>query len=114
LSTGGAPDNGLFYRLTGLGAALFGNAPAYLVFLSLAARDANLLMGPLAHTLAAISAGAVYFGGVTYIGNVPNLLAKNWVESHGIRMPGFFGYILWAALCLLPWLFLTEAIFFGA
>jgi hypothetical protein len=33
------------------------------------------------------------------------------IERHGIRMPGFLGYITWATLCLLRWLRLTDALF---
>ena len=58
------------------------------------------------------SAGACYFGGLTYLGNAPNLMVRGIVEQHGMRMPSFFGYIAWAAVCLVPWLLLVEAIFF--
>ena len=63
------------------------SAPAYPSFFGLAGDDAKLLTGPLALTLAAISAGASYFGAMTYIGNAPNLMVKSIVESHGVTMP---------------------------
>jgi Na+/H+ antiporter NhaD/arsenite permease-like protein len=44
----------------------------------------------LALTLAAISAGASYFGAMTYIGNAPNLMVTSIIESHGVTMPNFF------------------------
>jgi Na+/H+ antiporter NhaD/arsenite permease-like protein len=53
----------------------------------------------------------VYFGGLTYLGNAPNLVAKAIVESQGLRMPGFFGYIGWALVFPRPWLMLVEALF---
>jgi Na+/H+ antiporter NhaD/arsenite permease-like protein len=92
--------------------AVLDNAPTYLVFFGLAGDDAARLAGPLATTLAAISAGACYFGGLTYLGNAPNLMVRGLVEKAGLRMPGFFGYLGWAALCLVPWLLLVEALFF--
>jgi Na+/H+ antiporter NhaD/arsenite permease-like protein len=63
--------------------------------------------------LAAISTGAVFFGALTYVGNAPNLMVKAIAESHGIRMPGFFGYLGWATVCLVPWLLLVDVIFFA-
>lgn len=108
----GVPDNALFYRGAGILSAILDNAPTYLVFFGLAGNDAARLVGPLATTLAAISAGACYFGGLTYLGNAPNLMVRAVVESHGVRMPGFFGYMVWAAVCLVPWLLLVEALYF--
>jgi Na+/H+ antiporter NhaD/arsenite permease-like protein len=52
--------------------------------------------------LLAISAGAVFFGALSYIGNAPNLMTKTIVEHAGVKMPGFFGYMAWASLLLLP------------
>jgi Na+/H+ antiporter NhaD/arsenite permease-like protein len=108
----GAPDLSLFFRVTGILSGFLDNAPTYLAFFGLAGGDAARLSGPLAPTLVAISAGACYFGGLSYIGNAPNLMVKAIVESHHVRMPSFLGYIGWAALCLLPWLALVEAVFF--
>lgn len=109
---GGAPDNALVFGATGLMSAVLDNAPTYLVFFGLAGNDAARLTGSLAATLAAISAGACYFGGLTYLGNAPNLMVRAIVESHGMQMPSFFGYVGWAALCLGPWLLVIEAVFF--
>jgi Na+/H+ antiporter NhaD/arsenite permease-like protein len=109
---GGAPDNALVFGATGLMSAVLDNAPTYLVFFGLAGNDAARLTGSLGTTLAALSAGACYFGGLTYLGNAPNLMVRAIVESHGVPMPSFFGYIAWAALCLGPWLFVIEVVFF--
>ena len=59
-------------------------------------------MGPLAGTLASISMGAVYMGALSYIGNAPNFMVYAIASEQGVRMPNFFGYILWAALILVP------------
>jgi Na+/H+ antiporter NhaD/arsenite permease-like protein len=108
----GGPVVPLFYLLPGLLSAVLDNAPAYLVFFGLAGDDAKLLTGPLALTLAAISAGASYFGAMTYIGNAPNLMVKSIVESYGVKMPNFFAYMAWSCLCLLPLLLAVMAEFF--
>ena len=108
----GAPVVPLFYLLPGALSSVLDNAPAYLVFFGLAGDDAKLLTGPLALTLTAISAGASYFGAMTYIGNAPNLMVKSIVESYGIKMPNFFAYIAWSSVCLLPLLLVAMVVFF--
>ena len=55
--------------------------------------------------------GAVYMGALTYIGNAPNLMIYAIAEERGIRMPSFFGYLLWASLILLPGLLLITFVF---
>ncbi len=52
--------------------------------------------------LAAISCGAVFMGANTYIGNGPNFMVKAIAEESGVRMPGFFGYMAYAACILIP------------
>jgi Na+/H+ antiporter NhaD/arsenite permease-like protein len=59
-------------------------------------------MGPLALTLLAISAGAVFMGANTYIGNAPNFMVRSICEERGINMPSFIGYMLWSGAILLP------------
>ena len=59
-------------------------------------------MGPFATTLAAISAGAVFMGANTYIGNAPNFMVKAIAEHRGVRMPNFFAFFGWALLVLGP------------
>ena len=46
--------------------------------------------------LLAISAGAVFMGANTYIGNAPNFMVKAIAEERGIQMPSFFGYMAWS------------------
>jgi Na+/H+ antiporter NhaD/arsenite permease-like protein len=72
------------------------------VFFELAGGNARELMGPLAPTLAAISMGAVFMGALTYIGNAPNFMIYAIATERGVKMPSFFGYMLWAAVVLLP------------
>jgi len=56
----------------------------------------------MASTLMAISAGSVFMGANSYIGNAPNFMVKSIAEERGIAMPSFFAYLLWASLILLP------------
>jgi Na+/H+ antiporter NhaD/arsenite permease-like protein len=98
----GTPNEVAYFWFTGLMSAFLDNAPAYLLFFELAGGDAKALMGELSGTLAAISMGAVYMGALTYIGNAPNLMVAAIAGERGIKMPGFFGYMLWASAILLP------------
>jgi len=99
---GGAPRDVAYFWLTGTLSAFLDNAPTYLVFFELAGGDAGELMGPLASTLKAISMGAVYMGAMTYVGNAPNFMVYAIAAERGVKMPSFFGYMVWAAAVLLP------------
>lgn len=112
LFSGGAPDNALFFWLSGLLSAVLDSAPAYLVFFGFAGGHAQPLIHAAPRTLLAISAGTVYFGAMTYVGNAPNFMVRSIVESYGIRMPSFIMYVIWAAACLLPWLLLVDVLYF--
>ena len=98
----GQPHEVAYFWLTGILSAFLDNAPTYLVFFEVAGGDPQALMGPLAGTLAGISLGAVYMGALTYIGNAPNFMVYAIAMENGVEMPSFFGYLLWAALLLLP------------
>jgi Na+/H+ antiporter NhaD/arsenite permease-like protein len=98
----GTPIEAAYFWMTGLLSSLLDNAPTYLVFFNLAGGDAKELMGPLAHTLLAISMGAVFMGALTYIGNAPNFMVRSICEERGIKMPSFLGYMLWSGAILLP------------
>jgi Na+/H+ antiporter NhaD/arsenite permease-like protein len=100
--TEGRPREVAFFWLTGALSAFLDNAPTYVVFFELAGGDARELMGPLAGTLASISMGAVYMGAFTYLGNAPNFMIYAIATERGIRMPNFFGYLMWATLVLVP------------
>jgi Na+/H+ antiporter NhaD/arsenite permease-like protein len=108
----GTPVNTAYFWLTGILSSFLDNAPTYLVFFNLAGGDAQQLMGPLAGTLVAISAGSVFMGANTYIGNAPNFMVKAICEERGIRMPSFFGYMAWSVLILLPLFVVVSYIFF--
>jgi Na+/H+ antiporter NhaD/arsenite permease-like protein len=72
------------------------------VFFELAGGDAARLMSEFAPTLTAISMGAVYMGALTYIGNAPNFMIYAIATERGVKMPSFFGYMLWSGAVLLP------------
>ena len=107
----GAPHTVAYFWLTGILSAFLDNAPTYLVFFELAGGNASELMGPLKGTLAAISLGAVLMGALTYIGNAPNLMIYAIAVERGIKMPNFFGYMLWSAVVLLPILALLTFLY---
>ena len=109
----GTPSPLAYFWATGALSSFLDNAPTYLVFFNLAGGDPQALMTTYASTLAAISAGAVFMGANSYIGNAPNLMVKAIVEDRGVKMPSFFGYIAWAACILLPLLAIMGWIWFA-
>jgi len=108
----GAPIPWVYFWMTGVLSSFLDNAPTYLVFFNLAGGDPNYLMNQGAATLVAVSAGAVFMGANSYIGNAPNFMVKAIVEESGVRMPSFFGYVAWAAIFLVPLFVLVTLIFF--
>ncbi len=111
-SSDGQPIPAMYFWATGTLSAFLDNAPTYLVFFNTAGGDAQQLMGPLASTLAAISAGSVFMGAITYIGNAPNLMVKAIAEDRGVRMPSFFGYMAWSVGILVPLFIVLTLVFF--
>lgn len=109
---GGEPRNAAYFLLTGALSSFLDNAPTYLVFFNLAGGDAAALMTTYAQTLVAISAGAVFMGANSYIGNAPNIMVKAIAESRNVRMPSFFAYCGWAMLVLGPIYVLLTIMFF--
>ena len=91
-----------FFWFTGLLSAFLDNAPTYLVFFEVAGGDPEALMNQFAPTLAAISMGAVYMGALTYVGNAPNFMVYAIAMERGVKMPSFFGYMVWSCVLLLP------------
>ena len=59
-------------------------------------------VGIIASLLAAISLGAVFMGAMTYIGNGPNFMVKAIAEQSGVKMPSFFGYMVYSVCILVP------------
>jgi Na+/H+ antiporter NhaD/arsenite permease-like protein len=108
----GQPIDSMYFWATGLLSSFLDNAPTYLVFFNTAGGDAATLMTQGATTLAAISAGAVFMGANTYIGNAPNLMVKAIAENRGVRMPSFFGYMLWSGAVLVPLFLVMTFLFF--
>jgi len=108
----GEPSPAMYFWATGILSSFLDNAPTYLVFFNTAGGDADALMTSYAATLAAISAGAVFMGANSYIGNAPNLMVKAIAESRGVRMPTFFGYMAWSCSILVPLFILTTFLFF--
>ncbi|MDR3296316.1 MAG: sodium:proton antiporter [Clostridiales Family XIII bacterium] len=107
-----------FFWVTGALSSFLDNAPTYLVFMttagSLGAPDGlatavGMLPVPL---LMAISAGAVFMGANTYIGNAPNFMVRSIAEENHIRMPSFFGYIGWSVRFLIPLFIIDTVVFF--
>jgi Na+/H+ antiporter NhaD/arsenite permease-like protein len=119
----GGPSLGLtqpwhFYWATGSLSSVLDNAPTYVVFFTTAQSltDKFGLHLPVAGVseplLAAISLGAVFMGANTYIGNGPNFMVKAIAEKSGLKMPGFFGYMLYSGAILIPIFILTTFLFF--
>lgn len=100
-----------YYFGTGLLSAVLDNAPTYLNFLQISYGPGEMEREGIRAFLAdagnariveAISAGAVFFGAMTYIGNGPNFMVKAIAEHHNVKMPSFFGYLGRACILLLP------------
>jgi Na+/H+ antiporter NhaD/arsenite permease-like protein len=103
-----------FFWASGLLSSFLDNAPTYLVFLAL---GQSLGLSPeivgLPHAiLTAISVGAVSMGANSYIGNAPNFMVKSIAEEQGVKMPSFFGYMLYSGGILLPLFVIVTVVFF--
>lgn len=96
-----------FFWITGGLSSVLDNAPTYVVFFE-TAKTLPLIEGdaPVAGVsearLVAISLGAVFLGAMTYIGNGPNFMVRAIAETSGVKMPSFFGYMLYSVCLLLP------------
>ena len=105
-----------FFWSTGSLSSVLDNAPTYVVFFETARTlgGENLIppgTGVPELLLIGISLGAVFMGSMTYIGNGPNFMVKAIAEKSGIRMPSFFGYMVYSCCILLPLFALTTFIF---
>ncbi|GAA3846732.1 sodium:proton antiporter [[Pseudomonas] carboxydohydrogena] len=110
--TDGSGNPAAYFWLTGALSSFLDNAPTYLVFFQLAGGDPHTLMTTQSALLAAISSGAVYMGANTYIGNAPNFMVYAIARENGVKMPSFFGYMVWSSLVLLPTFLLVTWLFF--
>ena len=119
-----------YFWITGGLSSFLDNAPTYLTFYNTAlgklhlveAQVPDILNTPIAELavpehqtfvrlLTAISVGAVFMGANTYIGNAPNFMVKAIAEQSGIRMPSFFGYMLWSVIILVPLFVVVTFVF---
>ena len=110
-----------FYWATGTLSSFLDNAPTYVVFFETAstmtpagASGTVALAGGgaiLENLLVAISLGSVFMGAMTYIGNGPNFMVKSIAEQAGIRMPSFFGYMIYSVAILVPLFIVVTLIF---
>jgi Na+/H+ antiporter NhaD/arsenite permease-like protein len=116
-----------YFWITGILSSFLDNAPTYLTFFNTALGKLHLteamipeilsgqLTGPehleFVKLLTAISVGAVFMGANTYIGNAPNFMVKAIAEQSGIRMPSFFGYMLWSVVILVPLFVIVTFVF---
>ncbi len=109
-----------FFWATGLLSSFLDNSPTYVVFLtaagSLGADGLPFITAAVGDVaipmLLAISAGAVFMGANTYIGNAPNLMVRNIAEKAGVKMPSFFHYMGWSCAVLIPVFIIDTLIFF--
>lgn len=108
----GVPRPLIYFWLTGVSSAFLDNAPTYLVFFGLAGDDPVRLTSELNRVLQAIASGAVFFGGLSYIGNAPNLMIRSIASHRGVRMPDFLGFIALSGVLLLPGLLVLSVVFF--
>jgi len=104
------------------------NAPTYLTFFNMALGKIGLTEAAVPGALntaatsanpvfigylKAISAGSVFMGANTYIGNAPNFMVKSIAEEAGVAMPSFFGYMIkYSIPFLIPVFILVTYIFF--
>ncbi len=103
-----------FFWASGVLSSFLDNAPTYLSFVALAQglRLDGDVVGVPAAILAAISVGSVAMGANTYIGNAPNFMVKAIAEGVGVRMPSFFGYMLYSGVILVPLFVVVTFVFF--
>ena len=111
-----------FFWASGGLSSFLDNAPTYVVFFETANSLSHapgegilqLLSGHYIRVdlLVAVSLGSVFMGANTYIGNGPNFMVKTVAEERGIKMPSFFGYMLYSIGILIPLFLLVTLIFF--
>ena len=103
---------------TGMLSSFLDNTPTYLVFLTTAGTlgftsGIATTVGTISvKVLTAISCGAVFMGANTYIGNAPNFMVKSISDENGVRMPSFFGYMVWSLGILVPVFIIDTLVFF--
>ncbi|MCX5835165.1 MAG: sodium:proton antiporter [Deltaproteobacteria bacterium] len=117
-----------YYWASGSLSSFLDNAPTYLTFFNMALGKLGMTeaMVPGACALGSItgnpefvallkgvSAGSVFMGANTYIGNAPNFMVKSIAEEAGVNMPSFFGYMFkYSIPILIPCFILVTFVFF--
>jgi Na+/H+ antiporter NhaD/arsenite permease-like protein len=107
-----------FFWASGALSSFLDNAPTYLVFMQTAGSLGAVTglataVGTIAPALlVAVSAGAVFMGANTYIGNAPNFMVRSIAEENEVKMPSFFGYMTWSLRVLIPVFILDTVVFF--
>ena len=111
-----------YFWASGSLSSFLDNAPTYLTFFNSAigkfypgmpepSAVAHLIVEKIPY-LAAISAGSVFMGANTYIGNAPNFMVKAIAEDLGVKMPSFFGYMFKYSIPILVVLFIIITLVF--
>lgn len=110
-----------YFWITGSLSSFLDNTPTYLTFFStalgkfFAGVPESIAVGRLIaehhEYLQAIATGAVFMGAMTYIGNAPNFMVKSISEENGVKMPSFFGYMLWSVGILVPVFIVSTLVF---
>lgn len=119
---------GHYFWASGSLSSFLDNAPTYLTFFNMALGQLGMTesMVPLACAMGAmsanpdfvgllkgVSAGSVFMGANTYIGNAPNFMVKSIAEEAGVRMPSFFGYMFkYSIPILIPTFILVTLLLF--
>jgi Na+/H+ antiporter NhaD/arsenite permease-like protein len=115
-----------YFWASGLMSSVLDNAPAYLTATAAACGAQQLPVdGRYLSTflelrsdhaaeqiLSAISCGCVFMGALTYLGNAPNFMVRAYAEESNIRMPSFFGFMLYSFAILLPLYGVVTLLFF--
>jgi len=121
--TGAVKEPVHYFWVTGILSSFLDNAPTYLTFFTSAlgkfypgmpeGMAVSRLIAENPIYLMAVSAGAVFFGANTYIGNAPNFMVRSIAEEAGTPMPSFFGYMLkYSIIFLFPVFIIVTLIFF--
>jgi Na+/H+ antiporter NhaD/arsenite permease-like protein len=101
MSSGGNVAS-IYFWFCSLTSSFLDNAPSYLLFFNIAGGDPYELMSSYSDVLKAISVSSVVMGGMTYIGNAPNMMVRAVAAKRGVKMPTFLGYTIWSSLIILP------------
>ncbi len=115
-----------YFWASGLMSSVLDNAPTYLTATAAACGASQLPLdgrylaaflelrsdSGAEQILSAISCGCVFMGALTYLGNAPNFMVRAYAEESNIRMPSFFGFMLYSFAILLPLYGVVTLIFF--